>query len=69
MGVYEILVIVAFAVDFSSSFFERIRIRIRLTDANTATANNKINFFHEDGNGKLLFTSFRIIKVFTFNYS
>jgi hypothetical protein len=28
MGVYEVLVIVAFAVDFSSSFFERIRISI-----------------------------------------
>lgn len=31
--------------------------------------NQQNKFFHEDGNGKLLFTSFRIIKVFTFNYS
>jgi len=31
--------------------------------------NQQNKFFHEDGNDKLLFTSFRIIKVFTFNYS
>ena len=37
MGVYEVLVIVAFAVDFFSSFFESERIRISISHSTSAS--------------------------------